>query len=180
MESAIERINVPAYVIDRHGIISWINPAAEKIVGNVRGLQLTSVLPPEGRRRGREFFTRDLHGPPRGSDSRTVVMSPDGERIEVDLSAVPLKSGNHVVGVFGQVKNVGEIPPAPPHPSLTPRQNEVLRLLEQGRSTKQIADELHLSPETVRTHIRHLLRKLGVHSRLEAVAFARRDNLVQS
>jgi len=51
----------------------------------------------------------------------------------------------------------------------------VLRLLEQGRSTKQIAQELHLSSETVRNHIRHLLRALGVHSRLEAVAIARQD-----
>jgi len=46
----------------------------------------------------------------------------------------------------------------------------VLRLLEQGRSTEQIARELHLSTETVRNHIRALLRSLGAHSRLEAVA----------
>jgi len=59
----------------------------------------------------------------------------------------------------------------PPH--LTPRQVEVLRLLEQGRSTKQIAAELHLTIETVRNHIRRLFRALGVHSRLEAVAAAR-------
>jgi DNA-binding NarL/FixJ family response regulator len=50
---------------------------------------------------------------------------------------------------------------------------EVLRLLEQGRSTKQIAAELHLSTETVRNHIRRLFRALGVNSRLEAVAAAR-------
>ena len=49
----------------------------------------------------------------------------------------------------------------------------VLRLLEQGRSTKQIAAELHLSTETVRNHIRRLFRALGVNSRLEAVAAAR-------
>ena len=61
---------------------------------------------------------------------------------------------------------------APP-PHLTPRQVEVLRLLEQGRSTKQIAAELHVSTETVRNHIRRLFRALGVHSRLEAVAAAR-------
>jgi DNA-binding NarL/FixJ family response regulator len=49
----------------------------------------------------------------------------------------------------------------------------VLRLLEQGRSTKQIAQELHLSYDTVKNHVRHLLQALGVHSRLEAVALAR-------
>ena len=60
-----------------------------------------------------------------------------------------------------------------PLPHLTPRQVEVLRLLEQGRSTRQIADELQLSTETVRNHIRRLFHALGVHSRLEAVAAAR-------
>ena len=59
-------------------------------------------------------------------------------------------------------------------PDLTPRQTEVLGLLERGLSTEQIARELQLSVETVRNHIRAVLRGLGVHSRLEAVAVARR------
>jgi DNA-binding NarL/FixJ family response regulator len=48
-----------------------------------------------------------------------------------------------------------------------------VRLLEHGRSTEQIAEELHLSVETVRNHIRAILRALGVHSRLEAVSVVR-------
>ena len=55
------------------------------------------------------------------------------------------------------------------------RQTEVLRLLEQGRSTDEIAGELHLSRDTVRNHVRRLLQSLGVHSRLEAVAMAHGD-----
>jgi len=78
-----------------------------------------------------------------------------------------------VVGVFGLLTGPLDDEPGPAHPALTPRQTEVLRLLERGHSTKQIAQELHLSPETVRNHIRHLFRALGVHSRLEAVALAR-------
>lgn len=181
VENALERVRVPAYVIDRHGIIRWVNSAAEKIVGDVRGQQLTSVLAPEERLRGREIFTRNLLGPPHGSDNRGVLLSADGERVTVDVSAVPLKRGDQVIGVFGQVKSVDEsLTPPPPHPHLTPRQTEVLRLLEQGRSTKQIADELHLSVETVRNHIRRLLHTLGAHSRLEAVAIAHRGDLVTS
>ena len=49
-------------------------------------------------------------------------------------------------------------------------------LLEHGRSTNQIAAELHLSKETVRNHIRHILQALGVHSRIE-VAVARHEHL---
>ena len=48
----------------------------------------------------------------------------------------------------------------------------MLDLLERGRSTEQIAVELQLSTETVRNHIRHLLRAIGASSRLEAVAIA--------
>src|SRR4051794_12200471 len=66
------------------------------------------------------------------------------------------------------------------HPHLTPRQVEVLRLLEQGRSTKQIAAELHLSTERVRNHTRRLFRALGVNSRLEAVAATRASTTPRS
>lgn len=174
VEDALERVGVPAYAIDRHGIIRWINPAAKKIVGDVRGRQMTSVLAPEERQRGRQAFTRNLMGPPEGSDNRGVFLGAAGERITMEVSGVPLKRGGHVIGVFGQVKEV-EVNPSPPapHPSLTPRQAEVLHLLENGHSTDQIAGELHLSAETVRNHVRGILRALGVHSRLEAVALAR-------
>jgi PAS domain S-box-containing protein len=175
VESALERVRVPAYVIDRDGIIRWINPAAEELFGDVRGRHMTSALAPEERRRGREVFARNLMGPPQGSDNRGVLLNAGGERFTAELSAVPLARGGHVIGVFGQVKDVEQDrPPVPAHPKLTPRQRDVLRLLEQGRSTQQIAGELHLSPETVRNHVRRLLRTLGVHTRLEAVAFAHR------
>jgi DNA-binding NarL/FixJ family response regulator len=55
-----------------------------------------------------------------------------------------------------------------------------LALLERGRSTEQIAAELHLSVETVRNHIRAILRALGVHSRLEAVAVSHQRHLVST
>lgn len=179
VEDAIERVRVPAYVIDRHGIIRYLNPAARKLVGDVRGRQLTSVVAPEETRRAREIFARNLMGPRAGSDNKGVVIDADGERVSIEVSAVPLQSGGRVIGVFGQVLDVEEDdPPPPPHPHLTPRQSEVLRLLEQGRSTEQMARELHLSTETVRNHIRHMLRALNVHSRLEAVAVGRREHLV--
>jgi DNA-binding NarL/FixJ family response regulator len=62
---------------------------------------------------------------------------------------------------------------------LTPRQNQLLQLLSGGASTEQIASELHLTTETVRNHIRHVLKGLGAHSRLEAVVLARRHGLIR-
>ena len=172
VEYALERIRVPAYVVDRQGIVRWENTAARAVFGDVRGKQITSLVAPEERRRAREIFYRNLTGPPEGSDNKGVAHDADGERITVEVSAVPLTRNHHVIGVFGQVMHIDENPPEPPHPSLTPRQTEVLRMLGRGYSTAQIADELHLSTETVRNHIRGLFQTLGVHSRLEAVALA--------
>ena len=56
--------------------------------------------------------------------------------------------------------------------TLTPREDEVLRLLAQGMTQREIAAHLTISPKTVGTHIENVLRKLGVHSRAQAVARA--------
>jgi DNA-binding NarL/FixJ family response regulator len=55
---------------------------------------------------------------------------------------------------------------------LTPRELSVLRLLADGRSTPAVADQLHVSVNTVRNHTQSLLTKLDAHSRLEAVTTA--------
>jgi RNA polymerase sigma factor (sigma-70 family) len=61
------------------------------------------------------------------------------------------------------------------HPALhrlSPREREILKLLAKGWSNRRIAEEHSLTPNTVRTHVQNILIKLGVHSTLEAVAFA--------
>jgi DNA-binding NarL/FixJ family response regulator len=63
-------------------------------------------------------------------------------------------------------------------PDLTARELEILRLLADGHTTRDIAGHLFISRKTVGTHIEHILRKLHVHSRTEAVARAYRDGLV--
>ena len=174
VEEMLEHVNVPSYLIDTTGVIRWVNPAARAIVGDVRGRQFTSVVAPEDSRRARELFARKVVGTATVTDAPVVVIDADGERVAVEVSSVPLYRGEHVIGVFGQVSDVVEEPHPHPELPLTPRQAEVLELLEKGRSTTQIADELGLSSETVRNHIRHLLRAVGAHSRLEAVAIASR------
>jgi len=177
VESALERISVPAYVIDTAGVIRWVNSAGRRLVGDVRGRQFTSVVAPEDQRFSRDLFAQKIAGTACVTDAEVVLVDADGDRLVVEISSVPLTRGDRVIGVFGQVLHE-EVAPARAHPALTPRQSEVLRLLEHGRSTRQIATALHLSPETVRNHVRAVLRGLGVHSRLEAVAIARRDHLL--
>ena len=172
VEQALENVGVPSYVLDETGVVRWINAAAEQLVGDVRGRHFTSVVAPEDSRRARELFSRKVLGAS-PTDATGVLVSTGGERVAVEISAVPLMNGERVVGVFGLFEGHPAADPTAPHPHLTPRQAEILRLLQQGRSTKQIAAELHLSVETVRNHIRRLFRALGVNSRLEAVAAAR-------
>jgi PAS domain S-box-containing protein len=172
LEDALEHVNVPSYVLDRAGVVRWMNPAARALVGDRVGQPFTRVVAPEETRRARELFARKIVGNTEVTDASVVVVDPDGAHVGVEISSVPLRRGEHVVGVFGQVSDVIEEPLPHPDLHLTPRQSEVLRLLERGRSTAQIADELQLSRETVRNHVRHLLRALGASSRLEAVAVA--------
>jgi NarL family two-component system response regulator LiaR len=77
-------------------------------------------------------------------------------------------------------------PPRPSHdprvdlriPTLSNRERELLGLLASGWSNRRIAQECFLSLHTVRTHVQSILVKLGVHSKLEAVAFAHQHRLV--
>jgi DNA-binding NarL/FixJ family response regulator len=62
---------------------------------------------------------------------------------------------------------------------LTGREVEVLQLLAEGASSGDIAEQLRVSPNTVRTHVQGILSKLQLHSRLEAAAFAVRHGLVK-
>jgi PAS domain S-box-containing protein len=72
-----------------------------------------------------------------------------------------------------------EAPPPPgPPPRLTPRQQDVLRLLAEGNPARAIAAKLSLTEATVRNHIRAMLLELGAHSQLEAVFRARCHGLV--
>lgn len=64
--------------------------------------------------------------------------------------------------------------------SLTSRESEVLRLLADGLSQADIAGRLFISSKTVATHIEHILDKLGVRSRAQAVAYAYREGLLET
>ena len=62
---------------------------------------------------------------------------------------------------------------------LTGREREVLQALAEGLDSKDIAEKLHITVETERTHMVNILNKLGVHSRLQALVFAARNGLVE-
>lgn len=182
LEDVLNRIGVPGYVIDPDGTIRWLNRAGRDLLGDVRGQKFTTVVAPEDTLRARQFFARKLFSGG-ATDFGLDLLRADGRRVHVDISSAAIRRNGDVVGVFGlmHAADDGDGPTpgqAASSRSLTPRQTEVLRLLAGGASTAQIAEGLHLSPETVRNHVRHVLRALNAHSRLEAVARARGDGLV--
>jgi len=175
LRAALDRVSIPTYVVDTEGLVRWLNQAAIDVMGDVRGRQFSSLVAPEETRHVREVFARKIAGRIKVTDFESVVVDRDGRHRGVQISSVPLIDGERVVGVFGQAASVTDVPTPPVELDLTPRQSEVLRLLERGRTTDEIAGELHLSRETVRNHVRGLLHALGVRSRLEAVALAHGD-----
>jgi NarL family two-component system response regulator LiaR len=68
-------------------------------------------------------------------------------------------------------------PPTPGH-DLTAREREVLALIIEGLNNTQIADRLVVSPSTIKSHVSHILAKLGVASRTEAAALAVRHQII--
>ena len=179
LPEALAEISLPVYVVDRNGTIRWLNAAAIELFGDRRGTHYSAVVAPDARRLTEEQFARKLIGSSRATAYRSAFIARDGRRFEAEVESVPLEDDAAVVGVFGviEVEKFAD-PVAAAKVHLTPRQLEVLRLLAGGRSTDSIANELHLSRDTVRNHVRDLLKALAVHSRLQAVMRARELGIV--
>ena len=73
-----------------------------------------------------------------------------------------------------------EVRAPPPVETLTEREGEVMRLLAKGMTNKEIGRDLHISEDTVKTHVSRILAKLGAHSRTQAVLHAMRMGLVDA
>jgi PAS domain S-box-containing protein len=174
----LEKVKVPSFIAASDGTLSWGNQAAKQMFGDLTGRPFTTVVAPEDVPLVERQLKRKLRGAP-VTDYEVDVFTADGRRRRAEISSVPIENGDECHAIFGVVLTGKPRGPMPRAPQLTSRQNQVLQLLGEGASTEQIAKMLHLSKETVRNHIRHVLRALGAHSRLEAVAAAHRQGLLR-
>jgi predicted ATPase/DNA-binding CsgD family transcriptional regulator/transcriptional regulator with XRE-family HTH domain len=94
----------------------------------------------------------------------------EGSRISLD-ETIELALGTETEDLLNE-------PPSGPGGSLSPRECEVLRLITDGRTDREIAAELFISPHTARRHVSHILNKLGLDSRTAAAAYAFRSRFV--
>jgi two-component system, OmpR family, response regulator len=126
---------------------------------------------------------RELHG------SEPVVIFLSGARTEPFDRVAGLDAGgdDFLLKPFAPEELLGRVRavlrrthfvPGTTAATLTPREHEILRLLAAGRPQEEIARELFVASNTVGKHIEHLLKKLNVHSRAEAVAYAYREHIV--
>lgn len=176
LTSILQGVHVPCWLLDEDGMFVWVNDAFVSTFGDRRGQHFSVVIAPDGLASAERHFEGMHHEDPVSEYEVDMVLL-DGRRVHTEVSSVPLEGIGLCCGGFGIASMPAQLRPSAPT-DLTPRQLEVLSLLAGGASTEQIASELFVSKETVRNHVRRILQVFRVHSRLAAVAKARREGLV--
>ena len=114
------------------------------------------------------YLTKDIPLPKLASAMRDVL---DG-----GAAISPAMGGKLFTALRDLLRHSGSTPMR--RPDLTGREIEILGLVGEGKTSKDIADELFISENTVRNHVRNILDKLGLKSRFEAVNWAYREGLI--
>jgi two-component system NarL family response regulator len=91
-------------------------------------------------------------------------------------SMIPPSLAAQLINEFGRLSRQAKVDNS--GPKLTDRELEVLKLVARGAANKEIAKELFISENTAKNHVRNILEKLQLHSRVEAAMYAMRRNLV--
>jgi DNA-binding CsgD family transcriptional regulator len=158
-------------VNERWSLLTGFDPDA------AAGMRIDDILAPESRP-GIEMRWSDLLGAGLGT-ARVVLLRPEGGRLAVRYGAFAnVLPGLHVAAYFaepGQEGRASRPPRARRAGQLTRREQESLRLVALGMTTTAAAEQLGISPETVRTHVRNAMNKLGARTRAQAIAVAMRD-----
>ena len=103
----------------------------------------------------------------------------DGLRaVQAGQSLISPSMASKLLSEFALMIKKHEERPAMPVPRLTERELEVLKLVARGRANKAIARELFISENTVKNHVRNILEKLQLHSRIEAAMYAVREKIL--
>jgi PAS domain S-box-containing protein len=177
----MERAPVPLLAADDERRIKRVNTRWCDMTGysaeQAASMKLDDLIAPESRP-GLDMRWGDLLRSGM-STARTVLMCADGSRLHVRYGAFAhVVPGVEVVTVLPEPGQAGRLMrPARTRRTgqLTRREQESLRLVARGMTTTVAAEQLGISPETVRTHVRNAMNKLGARTRAQAIAVAMRD-----
>jgi PAS domain S-box-containing protein len=204
LEQALARAGDGAFVIDAEGRITLWNRSAERLLGyaarEILGRPCCDVFTGYDDAGNRLCYqgchVRSLvrmDEAVQSFDMRTRAKSGRPVWINISiLSTTGERGASLTIHLFRDVTATRELltliherlaprptpgPGGPDPAALSRREIEVLRLMTEGLNTSATADRLHVSRATVRNHVQNIFGKLGVHTRLEAVAFATRQRL---
>ncbi|SMP22820.1 two component transcriptional regulator, LuxR family [Laceyella tengchongensis] len=97
------------------------------------------------------------------------------EAVRAEMKGEPVLEAKVTGKMLSKMRRAEE---SKPHESLTAREIEVLRLIAEGKTNQEIADLLHITVKTVKTHVTHIFSKLEVEDRTQAAIYAHRNRLV--
>ncbi len=124
----------------------------------------------------------DLYDAVKGGASGYLLKDSSVDQVEQAIRLVAegqsLISPAMATKLLAEFKQISNAEPGLPTPKLTARELEVLRLVARGHNNRQVAGHLFISENTVKNHVRNILEKLQLHSRMEAVMYAVRERLV--
>jgi DNA-binding CsgD family transcriptional regulator len=189
-----------AFVVDRSGVIVLWNPAAEKTLGypasKALGKQCWELLCGQDTYSNKYCFERCplremafQHESLNGFQASFKTASEGRKQFLISCLVMVDEPGNELLLHICHIQNeaLGQnishaftASAANKHcGALTRREIEVLTLLEKGRGTFEVAARMNISTPTVRNHIQHILNKMQVHNRLDAVMLGKRLDLIQ-
>ncbi|GAB3592961.1 response regulator transcription factor [Angustibacter peucedani] len=127
----------------------------------------------------------DLYEAVRAGANGYLLKDVPGEEIAAGIRAVASgqslispSMASKLLSEFASMIKKSEERPQLPVPRLTERELEVLKLVARGLANRDIAKELFISENTVKNHVRNILEKLQLHSRMEAVVYAVREKIL--
>jgi PAS domain S-box-containing protein len=171
-----DRTSNPIFVLDDQRRITQINQAALSLLDRSRhellGTSMLGTMRPADRsvalknwqafRRSGEYF------------GRRALVRADGSEVEIEFAARLEHLGGEPIAVYVALPHHLSAPTRPSALAgqllLTTREREIITHVALGYETDQIAEKLYISPQTVRTHVRNAMIKLGAHTRAQLVA----------
>jgi PAS domain S-box-containing protein len=174
-----ERSANPIWLVDEKRQIVAVNKSGAALLGRpadvLVGTSVDDYIEPEERASAHGDWERFLRSADSYSGTRTLLLH-DGATLTVDFAARLGTIDGRRLAVYVSMPSSGENgakdAAEQPGAQLSDREREVVTLIAMGLETPEIARELHISPATVRTHVRNSMAKLGVHTRAQLVAVA--------
>src|SRR5688572_23942759 len=142
--------------------------AIEKIIGNNPGAKILVLSSMEDEER----IISAIQAGALGYFPKTAPRGYLLEAIRKVADGIPYMPAGITLKLFQGLRRTKSLPANDAQPPLTTRQQEILSLLSEGHSDDQIAKLLHLEESTVRAHVHHILQRLGLKNRAQAIAYA--------